>query len=243
MKNGAGLLGRLAGGALAAGFLLGTAGVATAAAATSHGSTAPKDKPCPVVQSVLETQLANRAATLTTLTSDVATAVTDMDITTGHAATLNARLSTDTAVIGALVTKVPTDTTCAELIADNHEMYSVRIYEVMQPQTLLVIKADTETATEASLVAQYPTLKTEIAALPNGKTKNQATRLFKLLKLEVNLATIQSSGQAYQVINTTASKWPSNHGIFVRASVHLVAGHYDLVAAANALTALNKLLV
>jgi hypothetical protein len=243
MKNGRSLLGRLAGGALTAGLLLGTVGV-TAATAAAHRSAlrAPRDKPCTVTQSSLETELANRQALLTTLVGDVATALNDKDITATHVATLDARLSTDTTLIGALIVKVPTDTTCAQLIADSQVMYALHVYYVMEPQVLLTIQADTETATEATLSAQFPTLKAEIAKLPYGKRRNEANKLFKLIKLEVFLASNQSVGIATEVLATRPSGWPSNKGVFVSASVHLAAGQIDLAAAQNALTALEELL-
>jgi hypothetical protein len=242
MKNGRRLLGRLAGGALAAGVLLGTVGVTAAAATNGPAPRATHDKPCTVTQSGLETELANRQAQLSTLVGDVATALNNKDITAAHAATLGARLSTDTTLIGALIVKVPTDTTCADLVADSQVMYALHIYYVMEPQVLLTIQADTETATEASLGAQFPTLKSEIGKLPDGKKRNEANKLFKLIKLEVSLASNQSTGVATEVLATRANRWPSNKGVFVSASVHLAAGQIDLAAAQNALTALEELL-
>jgi hypothetical protein len=194
-----------------------------------------------VTQSVLETQLASRQTTLTTLTNDVSTAVTANDLTARHASILGARLGTDVVVIDALAMKVPTDTTCDQLISDNQMMYGIRVYEVMQPQVLLTIRADTETATETSLRAQFPTLTAEVAKL-TGKVHTTAARLLRLLELEVYLATQQSTGVAGTVIYTTPADFPSNEGIFVLAGLHLSAGHIDLAAAQYALTALEKLL-
>jgi hypothetical protein len=150
-------------------------------------------------------------------------------------------LGTDVVVIDALAKKVPTDTTCDQLISDNQMMFGIRVYEVMQPQVLLTIRADTETATEASLRAQFPTLTAEVAKL-TGKVHTTAARLLRLIELEVYLATQQSTGVAGTVIYTTPADFPSNDGVFVLAGLHLSAGHIDLAAAQYELTVLEKLL-
>jgi hypothetical protein len=242
MRNRRSLLGRLAGGVLAAGLLLATAGMTAEGATYGPGPLGTRGKPCRVSQSSLETELATRQAFLTTLVGDVGTALNDNDLAVAHAATLGARLSTDTTLIGALAAKVPTDTTCAELIRDSRAMYALHVYDVMEPQVLLTIEADTETATETSLAAQFPALKAEIANLPFGKKRSETNKLFKLIKVEVFTASKQSGGIAARVLATKASGWPSNKGVFVSASAHLTAGQIDLAAAQNTLTALNELL-
>jgi cytochrome c oxidase assembly factor CtaG len=83
-------------------------------------------------QQKLEGELATRVTRLTHLSADVTAATS---LSSNVSLTLQARLSTEEASINALVAKVPTDTTWAELDADRSAMYKDnRVYAVMSPQ-------------------------------------------------------------------------------------------------------------
>ena len=116
---------------LAAGPLFALAGVASAATPSPRFVK---------TQQLLEQQLASRVTQLGRLASDVTGAKT---LTPSHLATLNTNVSGATTNITALVTKVPTDTTWAQLNADRASMLRQnRVFAVLTPQVFQTIEAD-----------------------------------------------------------------------------------------------------
>jgi hypothetical protein len=199
-------------------------------------------KSCPVTQSGLEATLASRQAMLTTLSSDVESASSNGDLTSGHASTLEARLANDGNVIATLIAKVPNDTTCAALRADNQKMTNLRIPEVIKPQVDLTISADTETATEASLSGQFPALQSAVNKITNASKKRRAKRLLSGAEANVAAASKQSAGVAQMVLATRPAGYPANTAVFTKAGVRLLAGQSDLQVASTDLSELRTLL-
>ncbi len=140
----------VAGALLTVGALAGLSGVAGAA---TSGTTGPAGTSGPVSSSgpvgttkldqakiTLEKQLALRSTRLAELGTDVSGA---KSLTPAHATELSSRLISEQASIDGLITKVPTDTTLAQVSADRATMLKDnRVFAVMSPQVFETIGGD-----------------------------------------------------------------------------------------------------
>jgi hypothetical protein len=87
-------------------------------------------------------------------------------LSAGVSSVLQARLSTEESSINALVAKVPTDTTRAQLNADRVAMLKDnRVYAVMSPQVFEMIEASAVANQVTALQANESTLQTETASI------------------------------------------------------------------------------
>lgn len=217
----------LLGGAVVAGGAFGFA--ASAGAATTNGASGTKFQQA---QQVLEQQLSARVTQLSHLVSDVAGA---KSLTVQDANKLNASLSTEQANINALVAKVPSDTTFAELNSDRAAMYKDnRVYAVMTPQIFVTIGADTAAAQAAVLVANEATLASEVASLQGLPGYQNALNHYNNYVTRLAHVTDNMADVSARVLAQTPQGYPHNTHVFVNgnhgvlnANVSLAYATYD----------------
>jgi hypothetical protein len=181
-------------------------------------------------QKALEVQLANRATQLQHLVADVTGA---KSLTASDASTLQARLSTEESSIGSLVTKVPTDTTKAELNADRAAMLKDnRVYAVMSPQVFEMIEASVVASQVTTMQGNESTLQSEsasIVGLPGYRNalnhyNNYVTRLSNW---STKIVTVESV-----VLAQTPQGYPGNTKIFVAENHKILDANIALAYAA-----------
>ncbi|MGC1237584.1 MAG: hypothetical protein WA860_02220 [Acidimicrobiales bacterium] len=148
--------------ALTAAMGVGIPNAAYASSPSSTTTTAPSANFL-AAQKALEVQLASRVTRLQHLIADVTGSTT---LSANVSTTLQARLSTEEASINALVAKVPTDTTYAQLDADRAAMLKDnRVYAVMSPQVFEMIEASVVADQVTAMQGNESTLQTEVASL------------------------------------------------------------------------------
>lgn len=185
------------------------------------------------LQAKLEAQLAARQTQLATLTTDVSKSTT---LTTSDAATLSSRLATETSNIAALIAKVPSDTTIAELRADQQAMFKDnRVFVVMSPQVLLTIAADTVGAKAAAILSHGPTITAALAARVDDKGYARAEELFAYSTAKATVAESQMTSVSAEVLAQTPAGWPGNAHVFVTARIGILRGRIDLIVSRSAL--------
>ncbi len=179
------------------------------------------------LQAKLEAQLAVRQSRLAALTTEVSDSTT---LTSTDAATLQSRLSTETSNIDALIAKVPNDTTIAELRADQAAMLQDnRVFVVMSPQVHLTIAADTVYAHAGTILANGPTITTELNARVSDEGYARTEALFAFSTAKATAAQSLMTGVSTDVLAQTPAGWPGNWHVFVQARVQILHGRIDLV--------------
>jgi hypothetical protein len=215
-------------------MLVGTGMVAAASlgfvpAASAQPTTTNPPASFTQLQARLEAQLAARQTQLAALTTDVTSSTT---LTASDSATLQSLLSTETSNIGALIAKVPTDTTIAELRADQQAMFQDnRVYVVMSPQVHLTIAADTVNANAGTILANGPTITTELNARVSDKGYARAEALFAYSTAKATACQALMTSVSSNVLAQTPAGWPGNWRVFVQARVQILQGRIDLVHA------------
>jgi hypothetical protein len=181
-------------------------------------------------QKALEVQLASRATQLGHLTADVTAAST---LSASTSAVLQARLLTEETSINALIAKVPTDTTKAELNADRAAMLKDnRVYAVMSPQVFEMIEASVVAGQVTTMQGSESTLQSEVASIvgmPGYKNalnhyNNYVTRLANWSTKIVNVESI--------VLAQTPQGYPGNTQTFVTQNHRILDANIDLAYAA-----------
>ena len=148
--------------ALVAAMGIGAPAVAYASSTTTTTTTTPSASFL-AAQQALETQLTGRVTRLQHLLADVTGATS---LSASDSSLLQARLSTEESSINALVAKVPTDTTRAELNSDRLAMLKDnRVYAVMSPQVFEMIEASVVANQVTTLQGNESTLQSEVASL------------------------------------------------------------------------------
>jgi hypothetical protein len=181
------------------------------------------------LQKYLEKQLADRQHRLSLLGEQVSSA---RHLTVSDRSILQSDLATETAGIDALATKVPKDTTIAELTADGESMYDLRVYVVMSPQVYLTITADNESFAEETLAASQPKLAALIRyEQMKGKDVRGARIADADFVKQVADAEHDTAGVAAAVLRTGPRGWPANRTIFTNATSSLHQGNVALVSA------------
>jgi len=181
-------------------------------------------------QHALEVQLANRATQLGHLVADV-TAATSLSVSTS--AILQARLSTEQTSINALIAKVPTDTTKAELNADRSAMLrDNRVHAVMSPQVFEMIEASVVADQVTTLQGNESTLKSEVASivgLPGYKNalNHYNNYVARLLNWSTRIVSVESI-----VLAQTPQGYPGNTKIFVTQNDRILDANIALAYAA-----------
>lgn len=180
-------------------------------------------------QRQLEQQLANRQSQLGRLTADVAHSKT---LTSAHAATLNARLSAESASIDALASKVPGDSTPAQLATDRAAMLrDNRVYAVMTPQVIQTIEADAIAAQVSVLQGEQSSLQGSVASLQGQPGYRRALDRYDAFVHRVGVAASDTAAVAGQVLAQTPQGFPGNTGVFIHANRQLLAANLSLAYA------------
>lgn len=171
-------------------------------------------------QKLLEQQLTSRASQLVHLGTVVTASAT---LTAPHVLSLKANIATATTNIDALIVKVPTDTTEAQLKLDRTSMLAQnRVFAVLTPQVYLTIEADSVTAQVTVFEANESSLQADVTALiglPGYKTaRDHYTAFVK----SVNSAAAEAGNVATTVLAQTPSDYPHDTHIFVSANHQLL---------------------
>jgi hypothetical protein len=183
-------------------------------------------------QTALEVQLANRLKQLQHLTGDVTAAVS---LSTSTSAILQARLLTEETSINALIAKVPTDTTRAQLNADRQAMLrDNRVYAVMSPQVFEMIEASVVANQVTVMQGNEATLQSEVASivgLPGYKNalNHYNNYVARLLNWSTRIVSVEAT-----VLAQTPQGFPGNTKVFVNknhdilnANIALAYAGYD----------------
>jgi len=222
---------------IAAGVLVG--GVLAAAPAAAFADTPSTAAPTPgtpshptcsqstfsVAQQFVEQQLSNRVAVLDELASRIGAAPY---LTASDRTTLQGIVSGTQSGIGALVQKVPSDTTCAQLWSDARSMVvDYRVYAVVAPQSDLTIVADTESSIAARLAGLEPQIQQAItAAQQAGKNTSGAQAAFDDFTTQVSDASTAVGGVAADAL----SKKPADYqpGMWIGDRTDVTSARADL---------------
>jgi precorrin-3B methylase len=164
----------------------------------------------------VESLLKERDVTLEWLTARVSAS---RAVTASDKAELQSDLSTDLTAMQELQQEVPSDATCAALVANAETMvYDYRVYLVMTPQADLVVVADTESAVASVGVRWEPGIQAAITYAANhGKDVAQAQQALDDLKTQLTDALAQLQGLSATVLAQTPAGSPGNHAVFVTA--------------------------
>jgi hypothetical protein len=202
----------IVGAVMAAGAVLAAPGLASATPRT-HLTFAQK-------QMQLETQLKDRTGQLARLSADVTGATS---LTTAHAALLSSRLTSESASIAALVAKVPTDTTLAELNTDRAAMLQDnRVYAVMTPQVFETIEGDSIAVQVTTDTASEPTLQTSVSALVGEPGYQTALNHYNAFVKSVTSASLAVTDVETTELAQTPADFPGDTHIFVNANKRLL---------------------
>jgi len=181
-------------------------------------------------QKALEVQLANRATQLGHLVQDVTAATS---LSASASSILQARLSTEEANINALIAKVPTDTTRAELNADRSAMLKDnRVYAVVSPQIFEMIEASVVASQVAVMQGNEPTLQSEVSSivgLPGYKNalNHYNNYVVRLLNWSTRIVSVEGT-----VLAQTPQGFPRNTRIFVAQNHRILDANIALAYAA-----------
>lgn len=214
--------------ALVAAFGMSVSSVAFADSTTTTTTTVPNSS-FVTAQQALELQLANRATQLQHLVADVTAATT---LSSGNAAVLQARLLTEQTSLNALIAKVPTDTTKAELNADRQAMLrDNRVYAVMSPQVFEMIEASVVASQVTTMQGNESTLQSETASivgLPGYKTalKHYNDYVARLLNWSLRIANVEEI-----VLAQTPQGFPGNTKVFVAQNHRILDANIALAYA------------
>lgn len=183
-------------------------------------------------QKTLEGQLAGRVTRLQHLASDVTAGTL---LSTTASLTLQARLSTEETSINALVAKVPTDTTWAELNADRQAMLrDNRVYAVMSPEVFESIEASVVASQVTTMEGNESTLQSEVASLAGSVGYQNALNHFdnyvaRISNWSTRIVTVEDV-----VLAQTPQGFPQNTSTFVaenrailNANIALAYASYD----------------
>jgi len=214
------VLAGIAGAALAGGSILVAPAIASASVRPHSFANA---------QQLLETQLSNRTGQLARLGADVTGA---KSLTSAHAAELTTNVGTATSNITALVGKVQSATTYAELNADRAAMYQQnRVYAVLTPQVFETIEADGIAAQVAIFQNDGPSLLSAVNLLVGQPGYKNAQNHY--------LAFVKATGNAFEAATNVATKvlaqtpadYPGDTHVFVNSNKELLTADIALAHA------------
>lgn len=212
--------------ALAASSVLGGALVALAPEITS-ASVRPHS--IAAFQQKLEGQLAARASQLNRLNADITAA---KSLSSAHATALTTDVSTALTNINALIAKVPTDTTNAQLRADSNSMVKQnRVYAVLTPQVFLTIQADDIAAQVTTLQGSEQGLLSAVNGLVGKPGYTSAMNRYTSFVKLVNNANLNASNVATRVLAQTPANFPGDTKLFVGSNRALLNANLDLAHA------------
>ncbi|HLX88875.1 MAG TPA: hypothetical protein VKR22_10535 [Acidimicrobiales bacterium] len=217
-----------------AGGSAGTGGTTNVSAPWCTASTFPE------VQKVVEGDLSDRVSRLGLLVSRVNAA---SSLSSSDKAALLADLTqTEQPGIEALVAKVPTDTTCAEVRQDAHSMvWNYRVYLVMSPQVDLVIATDAALAIDARLDAVEGAISNLIAdAQQHGHDVSGAQQALSDYEQQVSAVQSVLAGQSATVLGVTPAGYPGNAPTLHQARSNLQTARSDFRKARSDLATIRS---
>jgi len=180
-------------------------------------------------QQQVEQALTYRVSQLTRLSADVSGSST---LSSAHASLLNARISTESADINALVTKVPSDTTFAELNADRAAMIKDnRVFAVETPQVLQIIEADSVAAQITTMTSSEASLQAAVNSLTGQPSYNNALRHYNSYVAAIGNASSAVADVTTTVLAQVPSDYPTDVHVFVSANHKLLAADIALAHA------------
>jgi hypothetical protein len=137
-------------------------------------------------------------------------------LTAPDRATLSSDLAAQRSGIAALAAKVPSDGTCADVVADAKAMVDhYRVYVVMAPQVHLTVAADSETAVASELESYEPHLSATIARDKQaGKDVTGLEQALADFKVQVATGRQAATGIAPSVLAFTPASYPGSWGTF-----------------------------
>lgn len=181
------------------------------------------------IQHQLEVQLQNRVVQLNRLGTDISNA---KSLTANHVTALTADVSTASTNINALVTKVPTDTTLAQLREDRASMLRQnRVFAVLTPQVFLTIQADAIAAEVLTYQGQEAGLLAAVNALNGEPAYNNAFNHYTQFVKFVNAASLGATNVATAVLAQTPADFPGDTSVFVHANRALLEADIALAHA------------
>lgn len=177
----------------------------------------------------LETQLASRVTRLQHLVADVTEATS---LSANASTTLQARLSSEEGSMNALIAKVPTDTTQAQLSADRATMYKDnRVYAVMSPQVFESIEASVVAEQVTTMQGNEVTLQTEAASLIGLAGYENALNHYdnyvkRISNWSTRILTVEDA-----VLAQTPQGFPRNTNVFVAENHSILTANIALAYA------------
>ena len=217
----------LVGAVLASGTMLAMPGMASASSSRHFKQD----------QTKLEAQLVSRVGQLGRLSADVAAATT---LTAAHAALLNARITADTANVNALVAKVPTDTTVAELNTDRAAMLrDNRVFAVVTPQVFQTIEADGIALQVSTDEGNETSLQASVTSLIGQHGYTNALNHYMAFVRSVNAAATDSADVTTAELAQTPADYPGDTHVFVHANGELLNADLALAHAAYDVTVIG----
>ncbi len=154
------------------------------------------------------------------------TVTRDRAMTAADRATLTTDLANESSGIAALQAKVPTDPTCADVLADGRSMVTdFRVYVVMTPQVRLTAVADTETFLVAQLQLVEPRMDAAITtAQQQGLNVTAAQQALADAQHQMTVAAQAAAGISVQVLAFTPASYPGCWSAFPADQQRLQAG-------------------
>jgi len=188
------------------------------------------------VQSLVQTELANRVTQLNMLVGRVDNA---LHLTASDSSALLADLTqTELPGIQALQATVAHETTCIGLLHDAHAMvFDYRVYLLMTPQTDLVILNDAVTHAEGAVAG----LETRISggidnARRLGRDVSGAQSAFADYQTQVSAAAALTSSQSAALLALAPRGYPGDATTLVQARTNVSNARNDLHAARSDLS-------
>lgn len=210
--------------AIAGAATSGTTGPTTTAVSAGHSHAFIQ------AQLKLEAELSARVTQLGRLSTDVSTSTT---LTSAHMVLLSGKVATATGNINALVAKVPTGTTMAQLNTDRKSMLAQnRVYAVLTPQVFETIEADGIAVRAQGFVANESALQSAVNGLLGQNGYKNALNHYLAFVKAVNKAEADSNNVATAVLAQVPADYPGDTHVFVNANHELLNADISLAYAA-----------
>jgi hypothetical protein len=198
---------------------------------TTTTSTASQAK-LQLIISVGNGEINRRLTTLNNLTTGINAA---QFLTTSDKSSLSTEISTETASLKSLQTKLNAETTIAAATTDDANVITeYRVYVLVVPKVYIVITADDQQAAQAALT-KFASSAQSLIATAQKAGKNVTILQSELSDLNSHLSAAQSISSAMEsgVINLQPTDYNSDHSIFVGDYTKLQTAQNDNEAATS----------
>ncbi len=201
-------------------------------AATSHASTTTTVPPTGIAAT--RTQLAAAVAVRQTALHRVLAAVAaSTTLVPADRSLLNGTLDDALTGMNSLAAKIPTDTTQAELTADQTTMVQTyRVLALQVPVADLVIAADQAAAIENRIFIGEPGIQQQLSPAANKGTTVPASATTAFTDMQHQILTAQATitGVSESLLSLLPSGYPGNASVITAAQTDLVNAHRYLGA-------------